>query len=161
MISIAPCTLFLGDAPACQLESGHKKGGHYFCWFCKAKATLGQDLQHILYANVYDLEDKCQLLKQTVTGRKLLNEGALHYSSTLDKASLIGDLHERGVTFRQSENTDELRRKLDNELSETQRLPALLFESPQQSLHDFSLGNYEVLPVEPLHTIAGHIKKLV
>jgi len=32
------------------------------------------------------------------------------------QASLIGDYHERGVTFRQNENTDELRRKLDNGL---------------------------------------------
>ena len=61
------------------------------------------------------------MLKQTVTDRKLSNEGALHYSSSLDKASLIGDLHERGVAFRQSENTDELRRKLDDELAGTQR----------------------------------------
>ena len=142
------------------MECGHKKGGHYFCWFCDSKASVGHDLQHLLFADVVDLNDKCEKLKLTTIGQNLIQEGALHYVSGLDKAGLISDLHQRGVTFHQSETTESLKAKLENEMKGTVRLPALLFTEPDRLLADYRLEKYVVLPVEPLHTISDHIKNL-
>ena len=47
---------------------------------------------------------------------------------------------------------------LENETKGTQ--PALLFDSDKYNLTDIGLKSYEVLPVEPLHTIQEHIKNM-
>ena len=41
-----------------------------------------------------------------------------------------------------------------------QRVPALCFPQQQCSLQELSLGNYEVLPVEPLHDLKEHINNI-
>ena len=46
----------LGDAPACQLEAGHKTGGDYFCWTCNMNAKSGHDLQYMLADEQTDLQ---------------------------------------------------------------------------------------------------------
>jgi len=83
----------------------------------------------------------------------------------ISKPDLIGELHERGVSFLQSEKKDVLVKKLEDVLSGIHHVPALLFQSSLDDTNDVGLGGYEVLPVEvlpvePLHTIAGHIKNL-
>ena len=40
-------------------------------------------------------------------------------------------------------------------------VPALLQGVPDKSLHNFSLENYEISPVEPLHDVKGHISNLL
>jgi len=54
----------------------------------------------------------------------------------------------------------ELSRLLTEEMKGAHRVPALLFTSPTSSFSENNLDEYEVLPTEPLHTIAGHIKNL-
>ena len=41
-----------------------------------------------------------------------------------------------------------------------QRVPALCFPQQECSLQELSLGNYEVLPVEPLHDLKEHINNI-
>lgn len=41
-----------------------------------------------------------------------------------------------------------------------QRLPALMFHVPQRTLKECNLDRYEVVPIEPLHAIKGHIANL-
>ena len=38
---------YTGDAPACQHEVGHQKGGHFFCWSCPLKAHRSNDIAHV------------------------------------------------------------------------------------------------------------------
>ena len=40
-------------------------------------------------------------------------------------------------------------------------LPALLYGSSSVNLKDFGLGKNEILPLEPCHDIAGHIKNVL
>jgi hypothetical protein len=53
---------------------------------------------------------------------------------------------------------ENLKKMLDDELKGSHSVPALLFSSPFSK--EEVLKTYEVLPAEPLHTIAGHIKNL-
>ena len=38
---------YTSDAPACQHEVGHQKGGHFFCWSCSLKAHWSNDTAHV------------------------------------------------------------------------------------------------------------------
>ena len=89
-----------------------------------------------------------------------MQEKKVNILEQISKADLIGELHERGVEFRESENKDALQQKLEDKLHGIHHLPALAFESSTTNLREISLAHYEILPVEPLHTIAGHIKNL-
>ena len=149
-----------GDAPSCQLESGHKKGGNYFCWFCEVHAPSSKNLQHSLFGNLVSLVDKCDKLMCTSVGRKLQHEGNQHYVSALNKANVELDLLERDVSFQPNLKCEELRQMLEHEMKGTQRLPALLFDSEKYKMEEIGMESYEVLPVEPLHTIKEHIKNL-
>ena len=96
----------------------------------------------------------------TKVGRKLQREGNQHYVSALDKANVELDLLERGIYFQTDLKCEELRQMLEGEMKGTQRLPALLFDSDKFNLKEIGMESYEVLPVEPLHTIKEHIKNL-
>ncbi|XP_066935614.1 uncharacterized protein [Clytia hemisphaerica] len=54
-----------GDAPACQIEAGHQKGGHYFSWTSKIKSSRTMDVAHKLNAKHLTLQDKIDILKST------------------------------------------------------------------------------------------------
>ena len=55
--------------------------------------------------------------------------------------------------------------QLEKEFDEQKRgivnVPALLQGVPDKPLHNFSLENYEISPVEPLHDVKGHISNLL
>jgi len=93
-------------------------------------------------------------------GKKAIDDCKVNLVEGISKPDLIGELHERGVSFLQSEKKDVLVKKLEDVLSGIHHVPALLFQSSLDDTNDVGLGGYEVLPVEPLHTIAGHIKNL-
>ena len=96
----------------------------------------------------------------TTVGKRLQREGNQHYVSSLDKADIELDLHERGIRFSTNLKSGELKQLLEDEMKGTQRLPALLFDCKEFNLKDIGMESYEVLPVEPLHTIKEHIKNL-
>ena len=41
-----------------------------------------------------------------------------------------------------------------------QRLPMLMFDRPNSTLEELYLEDYEIVPVEPLHAVNGHIINL-
>ena len=84
----------------------------------------------------------------------------LSITANISKADLVGELHERQLTFRMDEKKDCLMQKLETELAGIHHVPALLFGSTTLNLSEHGLENYEILPVEPLHTITGHTKNL-
>ena len=59
----------IGDAPACQFEIGHQKGGHYFCWCCSFKADRSADLAYIYYKPFISVSDVVEKVLATPIGR--------------------------------------------------------------------------------------------
>ena len=55
----------IGDAPACQLEAGQQKGGHYFCWCCGMRATRGQEIDYMFNAKKLNLKERIEKLTAT------------------------------------------------------------------------------------------------
>ena len=84
----------------------------------------------------------------------------LSITANISKPDLVGELHERKVEFRMDEKKDRLVQKLESELAGIHHVPALLFGSTTLNLQQYGLEKYEILPVEPLHTITGHTKNL-
>ena len=94
-------------------------------------------------------------------GRQSIANGVVNPAEKITKPDLVGELNERMKTgFIMDENKDALKSKYENEMTGIHHLPGFLFESRTTNLKDVGLEDYEILPVEPLHTIAGHIKNL-
>ena len=87
----------LGNAPVCQLESGHQKGGRYFCCFCNVDGNRSSDLTYTLNVKPEALGQKAEKVLKTGTGRKSAKELKTNYFESLLKADIIGELHEREV----------------------------------------------------------------
>ena len=49
---------------------------------------------------------------------------------------------------------------LENEVHGIQRVPALIYNNPLDTLESLNLSKYEILVTEPLHDISNHIKNL-
>lgn len=57
-------------------------------------------------------------------------------------------------------NVGDLNEALNLHLRGVSSVPALSFMTPQMTMHDCNLGEYEVIPCEPLHDVKGYIKHL-
>ena len=79
----------LGDAPACQLEAGHQKGGRYFCWFCPIDGNRTADLAYSLNVKQEALGQKVEKILQTSTCKKNAIELKTNYFENLKKADII------------------------------------------------------------------------
>ena len=49
---------------------------------------------------------------------------------------------------------------LENEVHGIQRVPALMYNNPLDTLESLNLSKYEILVTEPLHDLSNHIKNL-
>ena len=86
-----------GDAPACQLECGHQKGGRYFCWVCNIDGKLANDVAHLLNTKTFSMEDRLQDAKNTTAGRNGVKEKKTNFYADLKREDIILELHEREV----------------------------------------------------------------
>ncbi|XP_066914907.1 uncharacterized protein [Clytia hemisphaerica] len=148
---------FKGDAPACQLEAGHQKGGDYFCWGCPMYAKRGNDIAYVFGRKSMDLQDRIHKLNLSSYMRTCLKN---HKANVLDKISkdeIRSELSLRGIKFLMDDLKPALLAKLVEEMAGIHRLPALLHFKPNATLRECFLERYEVLEVEPLHAIKGHI----
>ena len=93
-------------------------------------------------------------------GKQSANQGKTHYFEKLCKADLIEELNAREVTFCSLEPKSSLQQKLEATISGVQRVPALLFSSPESSLTSLGLERYEITACEPLHCVSNHIKNI-
>ena len=150
----------IGDAPASQFEMGHQKGGGHFCWGCNLNADRASDLQYLYQLPYVSYEDATAKVLRSPIGIEKSEAGATHYFSNLGKSELVEELNCRGVRFCSLESKSSLTKKLEEELSGAQRVPALLFSNPKAKLDQLNLQHYEVLACEPLHCVGNHIKNL-
>ena len=81
-------------------------------------------------------------------------------AANIKKPDIIGELQEHEVEFKMDSLKDELEAKYENVMTGIHHLPGILYESRKTNLNEVGLDDYEILPVEPLHTIAGHIKNI-
>lgn len=79
--------------------------------------------------------------------------------SALTREELESELGAREIY--EGKTKKELQNLLDENLHGVSRVPALLFTNPSRSLESLNLGNYEVLPCEPMQDIAHHIENLL
>ena len=150
---------FKGDMPASQFEAGHQKGGNYFCTGCSIKSEDVNNLK-LNNSSYISLHDRIKKVTVTSLSRLNLQKGKLKLYDCLDKADVITELHERGITFRSDAPLADLRTKLTINMHGIQRLPSLLYDNPSQSLDELQLQAYEILCNEPLHDVSNHIKNL-
>ena len=54
---------FQGDAPACQIELGNKKGGHFFCWYCLMDSTFSSDLTYVLNSTTLSIQERIEKIQ--------------------------------------------------------------------------------------------------
>ena len=96
-------------------------------------------------------------IKSSVRSVDLLRNGKLKLYDNLKKTDIIDELHQRGIKFYSTQNATDLQDLLTEEMKGIKRAPALLIPNIDNTN---LLQNYEVLPNEPLHDIAGHWKNL-
>ena len=103
---------FHGDGPACSFEIGHQKGGNYFCWDCCIHADYCNDIPHTFYTSSKDINSRMGIVSATATSQTKLCKGNLKLYENLDKVDLIDELHQRGVSFFQSQTKEFLKKLL-------------------------------------------------
>ena len=148
---------FHGDGPA-QFESGQQKGGNFFCSCCGIFADRIAELDHALNCPYLTLEDKrTKILSGAVSGNKTM----LYKHKPLDrltKTELLDELVSRGLcTGAENFTKDVLQNLLTQEMRGIQRVPALCFNNPEETMEDLCISSYEVLPCESMHDIGNFI----
>ena len=150
---------FHGDSPAQQFESGQQKGGFFYCSGCGVHASRVHELDHTFRCEVVSLQDRQEMVLKGIVGRKnSLNKKPKPFSK-LKKEELIQELSSRRVF--EGETKKELENSLTSELHGIQRVPALLFENPQEDLKTLNLEHYEILVCEPMHDVSKHIENVL
>ena len=88
------------------------------------------------------------------------NSHQLKLFYNLTKDAIVQELHERNVKFTCTSSAKDLNALLENEVHGIQRVPALMYNNPLDTLESLNLSKYEILFTEPLHDISNHIKNL-
>ena len=78
----------------------------------------------------------------------------------LSKDEIELEILEQKLYWNSKMKKNEMERILKIELQGTNRVPAMLFLNPVESLESLQLGEYELLYCEPMHDIAGHISNV-
>ena len=89
-----------------------------------------------------------------------MNSRQLKLFDNLTKDVIVQELHERNVRFICTSSAKDLNALLENEVYGIQRVPALMYNNPLDTLENLNLSKYEILFTEPLHDIGNHIKNL-
>ena len=150
--------IFKGDNPAAQLEAGQQKEGHYFCFVCKMKSIYNKSLFYALQLPYMSLQDRVDKILCSTTTKLQMKINNTNYFANLKKEDVKCELIDRKVKFNLDLPSKDLNELLVNEMHGIQRLPALMYTKPHQSLKDLNLDKYEILSNEPLHDVSNHIK---
>ena len=92
-------------------------------------------------------------------GENAIRNREVNPADKITKPDIIGVLQESEVSFLMNKKAD-LKCKFDDEMIGIHHVPAVLYNSGQKDESKAGLESYKIFPVEPLHTIAGHIKNL-
>ncbi|XP_048583669.1 uncharacterized protein LOC125563042 [Nematostella vectensis] len=144
-----------GDSPLRAFETGQQKGGNYFCSTCEVHCDMTSDLAYTLNLEAISLTERQQaILRGTVSLSKSKQKKAKPLEG-LKKEELEKELASRGIY--EGKTKMEMQKLLTEEMKGKQRVPALLFNTPTESLTNLNLESYEVIPCEPLHDLGNHI----
>lgn len=159
-IEFTDCLRFChGDSPLRAFEAGQQKGGNYFCSTCGVHFSMTYDLDHALNCQVLSFQDRQEkVLSGSVARRKSLRQIAKPFKG-LKKNEIEEELASRKIF--EGNTKKKMEELLAEEMCGIQRVPALLFNSPQSSLESLALNKYEILPAEPLHDVGHHIENVL
>ena len=150
--------LFHGDGPAVQFESGHQKGGHYFCPNCEVCLYQTDDISYSYQLKVNSLKYKQQMVISGKYGRKHSVEGKIKPFQKLTAIELKEELSSRQISTSMKKTTKkDLEPMLKKELKGCTRVPVMLKNDPIYGMENLNLLHYETALVEPMHDIGGHI----
>ena len=152
--------IFKGDSPAASFESGHQKGGNYFCFSCKVHATCSSSLVHTSKLDYISLTERIDKVLETETSKIKLHGGCIKLYDNIKRGDVVSELHGRAVKFSCHVPVKKLNDLLTEEMHGIQRLPSLLFGNHTKTLMELNIQQYEVMNNEPLHDISNHIKNL-
>jgi hypothetical protein len=150
---------FHGDSPSRQYEAGQQKGGNYYCALCGANAHRVYELDYAFRCPHISLDDRQQLVFKGPCGKANSLAKSNKPFHRLTKTNLVKELNARSIF--DGDKKKELEDLLKEELHGVQRVPALLFTSPDKTLESFNCASYEILGFEPLHDIGKHIENLL
>ena len=140
--------IFKGDKRAAQFEAGQQKGGNFFLLYHTSKLpymSLQNRIDHFLVSQA---------------SKEISNSRQLKLFDNLTKDAIVQELHERNVKFTCTSSAKDLNALLENEVHGVQRVPALMYNNPLDTLASLNLLKYEILLTEPLHDISNQTKNL-
>ena len=86
----------------------------------------------------------------------------MHPFENLDRKQLEDELRSRKLYDNIGSNKETMGKTLKNELRGIQRVPTLLFHTPNtEAFEELNLQFYEISSIEPMHDLAGHIKNIL
>ena len=151
---------FKGDGPSCQFESGQQKGGNYFCWACGIPSYRVKEYIHASYRKNLSIHDRQEKVLISAVSRRRSEQGFTKLYEKLTRAEIADELDDREIKWKASDTSADLLKLLKTNMHGIQRVPSLLFNSPNGDINNMHLMHYEILPCEPLHDIENHIKNL-
>lgn len=147
--------MFHGDYPSQEVESGEQIGGNYGCCGCTGASVQYNDHVASLRPPQITLEERGKKVTAGLAGRGRRN-GGINPLHQMSKDELIQECRGRHL-----QSLGLLKPALlsnpREELRGIQRVPALCFPNQTASMKDLNLGQYEAVPVEPLHDLKEHI----
>ena len=117
---------FHGDGPASSFEIGHQKCGNYLCWDCCIHAEYCHDISHTFYTLSVNINSRMNTLTATTRSVNMLHNRKLKIYENLSKVDIIDVLHQRNISFYQSQTKEFLHNLLKKEVKGIQHVPALL-----------------------------------
>ena len=92
---------FHGDGPACELEVGQQKNGHFPCWLCSANFDSSKigNLEYLISLPQLDLHDRSKKILASESSQKRIQDGQTKLYSKLKVHEIADELHQRGVVF--------------------------------------------------------------
>ena len=153
---------FHGDGPSVALESGNQKGGHYFCPCCNVHLAVSDDIGYCYQQKSMTFDEmRGKIIEGTIGCRNSIAKKTKPFSA-MTAIQIRQELQSRKINCEKQKTTKkDLVPILKRELKGRNRVPVLLFNNPLVELNLLGLSNYEIVMIECMHDIAGHIDNLL
>ena len=148
---------FHGDNPAVATECGNQKNGHYFCNADSMHAASTTRLHLAYRLPPLSLQERTSSILQGAVCRTMTLNKEVYPLKGLKKKELDRELTSRGIYAKDKAKRQDLQEELTEVMAGQQRVPAILFDEPLQDLANICCQDYEMLPIEPMHDLAGHL----
>ena len=153
---------FAGDGPSAAMESGNQKGGHYFCCSCGTHISSTHDISYTFQQKHRSFKDRAEHVLKGSFGKQRSSQLDTQPFDRMTVPQLIRELDSRNVDIEGFKKTKkDLEPLLKQTLQGIKRLPILLIKNPLASIDALGLSKYEIVMLECMHDIAGHIDNVV